>query len=86
MRLYEKSRSSTRNKKEKILNQFTIIKDRTILNMVNEHLGKTPLKYFTQYLKENVFTAVVNNSPEDVLGRFMENLYAIVAEMVKRSG
>ncbi|MDF3004091.1 MAG: hypothetical protein K0S22_563 [Oscillospiraceae bacterium] len=64
-------------KKEKILNQFTLIKDRTILNQIddrledkNAKLAKTPLRYFTEYLKVNVSSSVVSNSPEDVLGRF----------------
>ncbi|MHB8066193.1 MAG: HsdM family class I SAM-dependent methyltransferase, partial [Ruminiclostridium sp.] len=64
-------------KKEKILNQFTLIKDRTLLNLVDDRLmdrdtklAKTPLRYFTEYLKANVFSSVVSNSPEDVLGRF----------------
>lgn len=64
-------------KKEKILNQFTLIKDRTLLNQVDNRLkdkdsklAKTPLRYFTEYLKVNVFSSVVSSSPEDVLGRF----------------
>ena len=33
-------------KKEKVLNQFNIIKDRSLLNTVDSRLGKTPLRYF----------------------------------------
>lgn len=64
-------------KKSQILNQFTLIKDRPMLNRVDDRLtdkdsklAKTPLKYFTEYLKRNVLSSVINNSPEDVLGRF----------------
>lgn len=57
-------------KKEQVLSQFNIVKDRTILNQIHERLGKTPLKYFTEYLKENVYASVVANTKEDVLGRF----------------
>lgn len=57
-------------KKEQVLSQFNIIKNRTILNQVHERLQKTPLKYFTEYLKENVYSSVVANTKEDVLGRF----------------
>ena len=57
-------------KKEQVLSQFNIIKDRTILNQVDERLSKTPLKYFTEYLKKNVYSSVVSNTKEDVLGRF----------------
>jgi type I restriction-modification system DNA methylase subunit len=52
------------------LSQFNIVKDRTILNQVDERLSKTPLKYFTEYLKKNVYSSVVANTKEDVLGRF----------------
>ena len=57
-------------KKEQVLSQFNIVKDRTILNQFDERLQKTPLKYFTEYLKQNVYASVVANTKEDVLGRF----------------
>ena len=64
-------------KKEQVLSQFNIIKDRTLLNQVDERLknkdselGKTPLKYFTEFLSKNILSTVVANSTEDVLGRF----------------
>ena len=57
-------------KKEQVLSQFNIIKDHTSLNQVNEQLTKTPLKYFVEYLQKNVYSTIIENSPEDVLGRF----------------
>lgn len=57
-------------KREIVLNQFNIIKDRAILNQIDERLEKTPLKYFTEFLQKNVYASVVANSAEDVLGRF----------------
>ena len=57
-------------KKEQVLAQFNIIKDSTILNQIEDRLQKTPLKYFTEYLKKNVYSSVVANTKEDVLGRF----------------
>ena len=57
-------------KKEQVLSQFNIVKDRTLLNQVDERLTKTPLKYFAEYLQKNVYSTIVENSPEDVLGRF----------------
>lgn len=57
-------------KKEKVLGQFNLIKDRTILNTVNDNLKETPLKYFSKYLKKNVLASVKTNHTEDVLGRF----------------
>ena len=58
-------------KKQQVLNQFTLIKDRPLLNTKNENLGKkTPLRFFTEYIEKYIFDAVVENSPEDYLGRF----------------
>lgn len=63
------------SKKDVILNQFNIIKQRVILNKVdkrldkNKKLGKTPLKYFTEKIKEHLLAPVLANSPEDILGR-----------------
>ncbi|MHA1575394.1 MAG: HsdM family class I SAM-dependent methyltransferase [Alphaproteobacteria bacterium] len=57
-------------KKEQVLSQFNVVKDRTTLNQVDERLAKTPLKYFTEFLQKNVYATIVKNSSEDVLGRF----------------
>ncbi|WP_026628154.1 HsdM family class I SAM-dependent methyltransferase [Dysgonomonas capnocytophagoides] len=64
-------------KKSQILNQFTLIKDRPILNRKDDRitdkdykLAKTPLRYFTEYIYKNVLTSVKSNTAEDVLGRF----------------
>lgn len=57
-------------KKERVLSQFRLIKDRPILNTINPNLDKTPLKFFTEFIAKNIFDAVVNNTAEDYLGRF----------------
>ena len=57
-------------KKQRVLNQFTLIKDRPNLSEVYPKLGKSPLRYFAEYLNSNILTAITNNAPEDVLGRF----------------
>ena len=57
-------------KLERVLSQFRLIKDRPLLNTVNPTLGKTPLKFFTEFIADEIFDAVVNNSAEDYLGRF----------------
>ena len=57
-------------KKERVLNQFRLIKDRPILSTVNRTLEKTPLKFFTEFIADKIFDAVVSNSAEDYLGRF----------------
>lgn len=67
-------------KKIQVLNQFTLIKDRTLLNQKDErlkeevsksnYLEKTPLKYFAEFIKKNILASVISNTTEDVLGRF----------------
>lgn len=57
-------------KKNQVLNQFLLVKDRTILNQVDERLAKTPLKYFAEYIYKNILSSVISNTTEDVLGRF----------------
>ena len=58
-------------KKDKLLNQFLVIKDTRVINVINEHLKKTPLRYFTEFLYENIYKNIKYiNSSEDYLGRF----------------
>ena len=61
---------SPQTKKSKVLDQFRLIVNRPHLSDKNKNLGKSPLKFFAEYLNSNILTAIVNNSPEDVLGRF----------------
>lgn len=58
-------------KKDKILSQFSIIKDTQILNEINVKLNKTPLKHFTEFLNEKIYRSIkYSHSAEDYLGRF----------------
>lgn len=57
-------------KKQRVIDQFRLIINRPALSEKDERLGKSPLRYFTEYLLSNILTAIYNNSPEDVLGRF----------------
>lgn len=58
-------------KKDKIKNQFNIIKESPKLNEINPKLGETPLKYFTKFLNERLYKSFrYTNSSEDYLGRF----------------
>ena len=58
-------------KKDKIKNQFNIIKESPKLNEVNSKLGETPLKFFTKFLNEKLYMSIkYTNSAEDYLGRF----------------
>ena len=58
-------------KRDRILNQFTLIKDRPKLNTPIDTLGnKTPLRYFTEFINTHIYKAVLSDTGEDFLGRF----------------
>lgn len=57
-------------KKSRLLDQFALFKNRPYLSQFDNRLAKSPLRFFSEYIDSNVITAIVNNSPEDVLGRF----------------
>ncbi len=58
-------------KRDKILSQFSVIKDTTKLNEKDETLGKTPLKYYTEYLYKKIYKYIkYGSSAEDYIGRF----------------
>lgn len=58
-------------KRDKLMSEFAIIKTSARLNTVDDNLGKTPLKYYTEFLKDRVFTALkYRSSAEDFIGRF----------------
>ena len=63
---------------EAIMHQFNFIKDRPNLNRIDENLGKTPLKFFTEYIKDKIFP-VISTTHEDILGFFY-------GEFIKYSG
>ena len=57
-------------KKERVLAQFQFIKHRPQLSSIHPALGKSPLKYYAEYIESKVYAAICNNTPDDVLGRF----------------
>lgn len=58
-------------KKDKLLSQFLVIKDTKAINEINETLGKTPLKHYTEFLNDNIYKNIKYiHSSEDYLGRF----------------
>ncbi len=61
---------SPETKKSRVIDQFRLIINRPHLSTLNDALGKSPLRYFAEYLHSQILTAICNNSPEDVLGRF----------------
>ena len=67
----DRANVSPQVKKDKLLSQFSIIKDDVKINEINSTLGKTPLKYFTEFLYKSIYQSIrYNNSAEDYLGRF----------------
>lgn len=58
-------------KRDKLLSQFSVIKDTTKINEINNTLGKTPLRHYTEFLYNSIFKNIrYRNSAEDFLGRF----------------
>lgn len=67
----DRANVSPQVKKDKLLSQFSIIKDTVKINEINPTLGKTPLKYFVEFLYQSIYQSIrYNNSAEDYLGRF----------------
>lgn len=58
-------------KKDKLLAEFSILQTSFRLNEVNPTLGKTPLRFFTEFLHDNIFKSIkYQSSSEDFIGRF----------------
>lgn len=58
-------------KRDKLLNQFSVIKDTTKINQINANLGKTPNRHYTEFLYKSIFQSIrFHQSGEDYLGRF----------------
>ncbi|MDI9357937.1 MAG: N-6 DNA methylase [Phycisphaerales bacterium] len=67
----KRSDVSPQVKKDKILSQFLVIKNTTVINEINGFLNKTPLRHFTEFLYENIYKNIKYiNSAEDYIGRF----------------
>lgn len=58
-------------KRDKLLSQFNVIKDTPRINEINEKLGKTPLKHYTNFIYNSIYKSIrYSKSAEDYLGRF----------------
>lgn len=58
-------------KRDKLMSEFSIIRTSARLNEIDNKLGKTPLKFYTEFLKKNVFDNIkYRSSSEDFIGRF----------------
>ncbi len=58
-------------KRDKLMSAFDLIRTDERLNAWENALGKTPLKYYADFLKEKVFDYIkAHSSSEDFIGRF----------------
>lgn len=58
-------------KRDKLLSQFSVIKDTPKINEKDATLGKTPLKHYTEFLYNSIYKNIrYQSSAEDYLGRF----------------
>lgn len=66
-----RARVSPDVKRDKLLNQFSVIKDTTKINQIEPNLGKTPNKHYTEFLYKSIYHSIrFHQSGEDYLGRF----------------
>lgn len=66
-----RSNITPESKRDKLLSQFSIFKTDTHINNVNNELGMTPLKYFSDFLWDNIYQDIrFTNSHHDYLGNF----------------
>ena len=57
--------------KDKLLAEFAILQTSFRLNEINDTLGKTSLKYYTESLNKHVFQNIkYQKTSEDFIGRF----------------
>lgn len=67
----QRAKVSPEVKKDKLLSQFSLIKDTKKLNEINKNLGKTPLKHYAEFLNDKIYKSIkYTKSSEDYLGRF----------------
>ncbi|MGI6258855.1 MAG: HsdM family class I SAM-dependent methyltransferase [Anaerolineaceae bacterium] len=58
-------------KREKLLNQFSVIKDTFKINQIDPNLGKTPNRHYTEFLHDSIYKSIrYLQNGEDYLGRF----------------
>lgn len=66
-----RSNVQPQTKLDKLLSQFSIIKDSAKLNTKDDRLGMTPLRYYTEFINRTIYQDIrYTNSSEDYLGRF----------------
>lgn len=67
----QRSQVKPQVKKDKLLSQFLVIRDTKVINEQNATLGKTPLKYYAEFIYTHIYKNIrYIQSAEDYLGRF----------------
>lgn len=67
----KRSNVSPEAKRDALLAEFSIIQTSFRLNDINDTLGKTPLKFYTEFLYNKIFHRIkYQESSEDFIGRF----------------
>lgn len=67
----KRSNVSPEAKRDALLAEFSIIQNSFRLNAINDTLGKTPLKFYTEFLYDRIFHSIkYQHSSEDFIGRF----------------
>lgn len=57
-------------KRDKLMSEFPIMRTSASLSELDQKLGKTPLKFYTEFLKKNIFDNIeYRSSSEDFIGR-----------------
>lgn len=70
-------------KKKRVIDQFNLIINRPVLSEKDERLGKSPLRYFAEYLHSNILTAIATTHQKTYLVVSMESSSVIVVAMGK---
>lgn len=54
-----------------LLNQFAFIETNVQINSIDKNLGKTPVRYFTEFLYRNIYKNIrYTSAPDDFIGQF----------------
>ncbi len=67
----QRSNVQPQEKRDKLLNQFSIIADSAKLNTKDNRLDMTPLRHYTEFINQTIYRDIrYTDSSEDYLGRF----------------
>lgn len=67
----KRTKVAPQDKRDKLMHEFQFIADSETLNVVDDRLGMTPIKYFVNFLNSRVFRSIkYRKTSEDLIGRF----------------